>query len=220
VRDMRIGLILALVVLGLGFSDACGSSSGGTGGGGSAGSAAGHGGGGAGAGGRGGVGGGGGVLDADAGSDGQRDAASGCPAQVPLSVGVACSGSTTCTYGQSTCCGISTSAYTCKCQGGTWSCSMTVECNFICPDAGSGDGSSGGAGAGGNGGQTGGRGGAGGLGGIGGGTGGSGGSCSPLCTGGMLCCSEPSHMVTDAGLPGSYWVCAPPTGGGVCPLYP
>jgi len=70
----------------------------------------------------------GGTTGLDAGAD----AASGCPAQLPLSGG-ACSGPLTCTYGQATCCGITSSAWTCTCQGGSFSCSQTTECNFICP---------------------------------------------------------------------------------------
>ncbi len=74
------------------------------------------------------------------GLDAGVDAATGCPAQPPLSGG-ACSGPLTCTYGASICCGITSSAWTCTCLGGNLLCSQTVECNFICPssDGGSAD---------------------------------------------------------------------------------
>ncbi len=78
----------------------------------------------------------GGTMGLDAGAD----AATGCPAQPPLSGG-ACSGPLTCSYGQASCCGITSSTWTCTCQGGSFSCSQTVECNFICPgvDGGTAD---------------------------------------------------------------------------------
>jgi hypothetical protein len=38
-------------------------------------------------------------------------------------------------YGQASCCGIPSSAFTCQCQQGTFSCFQTVECNFVCPDS-------------------------------------------------------------------------------------
>ncbi len=66
------------------------------------------------------------------------DAPAGCPAQLPSPAGAACTGSGICTYGSATCCGVTTSAYTCRCQAGGFVCSMTNECNFICPDAGRG----------------------------------------------------------------------------------
>jgi hypothetical protein len=59
----------------------------------------------------------------------------GCPADQP-SDGTACTGSLKCEYGQSTCCGVTSSFTTCQCQPGGFSCAMTVECNFVCPDAG------------------------------------------------------------------------------------
>jgi hypothetical protein len=59
-----------------------------------------------------------------------------CPAQQPHD-GDPCSGSASCQYGHSTCCGIAYSALTCKCQLNGYSCAQTVECNFACPgDAG------------------------------------------------------------------------------------
>jgi hypothetical protein len=71
--------------------------------------------------------------------DGGVDAPSGCPAQLPIS-GVACQGSLACSYGQTTCCGRSSSAWTCTCSGGSFLCAQTVECNTVCPgqDAASG----------------------------------------------------------------------------------
>jgi hypothetical protein len=62
------------------------------------------------------------------------DAATGCPTQQP-SDRASCSGSATCTYGHSTCCGVNYSAFTCKCQMNAYLCAQTVECNFGCPDA-------------------------------------------------------------------------------------
>jgi len=61
-----------------------------------------------------------------------------CPNQRP-SDGAPCSGSTRCEYGHTTCCGLEYSLFTCRCQAGSFSCFMTVECNFICPDAAAGD---------------------------------------------------------------------------------
>ena len=72
-----------------------------------------------------------GTSDGAAASDGQ---APGCPAQQP-SDRAACTGSITCQYGQTSCCGVSYSATTCICQPGGFSCAATVECNFVCPDA-------------------------------------------------------------------------------------
>jgi hypothetical protein len=46
------------------------------------------------------------------------------------------------------------------------------------------------------------------------------GSPCGACTPGQLCCSEPSHMFSDGGMPLSYYVCAPPTTAGKCPMYP
>jgi hypothetical protein len=152
-----------------------------------------------------------------------QDAVSGaCPAQLPTSIGSGppCTGTTICEYGQATCCGISSSAYTCKCQDGTFWCSMTVECNFFCPEAGT-DGTSGAGGAGGN------------------GDGGvqtvhnEGQSCDDGlgCTPGLVCkaigdpcptypncniCYLPCG--TDGGCPSNYRTCFPPSGqgGNVC----
>jgi hypothetical protein len=63
--------------------------------------------------------------------------ASGCPAQHPA-FGATCVGALSCEYGKSSCCGIETSAQTCTCQNGFFSCDQTVECNVVCPDAGRG----------------------------------------------------------------------------------
>jgi hypothetical protein len=83
-----------------------------------------------------------GSMTPDAGSAGDaqndgtaQEASAGCPAQQP-GFSVSCSGSITCKYGQSTCCGITSSAFTCQCQQGSFSCAQTVECNFVCPEAG------------------------------------------------------------------------------------
>ena len=65
------------------------------------------------------------------------DAPAGCPTKLP-SIGQACTGTESCTYGSATCCGVTTSAYTCRCQADSFVCSMTNECNFVCPDAGRG----------------------------------------------------------------------------------
>jgi hypothetical protein len=61
-----------------------------------------------------------------------------CPAQQPKD-GDACTGTSHCGYGHATCCGVSSTANTCVCQQGHFSCSMTVECNFVCPDASPGE---------------------------------------------------------------------------------
>jgi hypothetical protein len=66
-------------------------------------------------------------------SDGQP---AGCPSQQP-SDGTTCTGSIVCQYGSSNCCGVSYSAMTCRCQTGGFSCAVTNECNFTCPDASS-----------------------------------------------------------------------------------
>jgi hypothetical protein len=71
-------------------------------------------------------------------SDGGGVDGQGCPAQMPNNMGAACTGSTVCEYGQSTCCGMTYSFMTCTCRDGTFDCVQTVECNFVCPDAGSG----------------------------------------------------------------------------------
>jgi hypothetical protein len=78
-----------------------------------------------------------GGAHADAGAT-PDDGSNSCPADQPMD-GTPCSGSTACGYGHSTCCGIDYSFMTCKCQKGGYSCSMTVECNFVCPDASSAD---------------------------------------------------------------------------------
>jgi len=70
----------------------------------------------------------GGSLSLDAGVD----APSVCPAQLPISDG-ACQGSLSCSYGQTSCCGRSSSTWTCNCVGGGFSCTQTVECNIACP---------------------------------------------------------------------------------------
>jgi hypothetical protein len=84
---------------------------------------------------------GGAIADAGAsggasGSDAASDAPLGsCPASQP-SFGTKCTGNLSCEYGHSSCCGIPSSAMTCVCSFGYFDCSQTVECNFICPDAG------------------------------------------------------------------------------------
>jgi hypothetical protein len=88
-----------------------------------------------------GCGGNGGGSDAAAPSDAHMDTApaenpSACPAAQPQDR-AACSGTIACGYGGTTvCCGISYLSTTCRCQGGVFSCGMTIECNFVCPDAG------------------------------------------------------------------------------------
>jgi len=79
--------------------------------------------------------GGGGTTDR---ADAATGDANGCPAEQPRLI-TPCSGSLTCSYGQATCCGITSSFFTCKCQNGSFSCYQTVECNFVCPDASSRD---------------------------------------------------------------------------------
>jgi hypothetical protein len=81
--------------------------------------------------------GGNGGSSTDAGLDAHADGGAGCPTQQPRDVDT-CTGSLICQYGHATCCRIASSATTCKCQQGTFSCFMTVECNFVCPDAGAG----------------------------------------------------------------------------------
>ena len=69
--------------------------------------------------------------------DAASDTATGCPAQIPIS-STACSGSLTCPYGQTTCCGQTYPAWYCLCQNGTFSCNQAGPCNSTCPgDAGS-----------------------------------------------------------------------------------
>ncbi len=81
--------------------------------------------------------------------------------------------------------------------------------------------SGGSGGQGGHGGAAGAGGAAGSSGGKGGAGGGSGSDCSPACDPAVLCCSEPSRTVTDAGVVvGSHWVCVTPTSAGACPLQP
>jgi hypothetical protein len=89
------------------------------------------------------------LSNAGCGSGGGGDAAAGdgggaCPSQRPMD-GTSCTGSPSCSYGHSTCCGMEYSAYTCKCEFGSFSCAQTVECNIIC-DAGPSDAESGGGG--------------------------------------------------------------------------
>jgi len=69
----------------------------------------------------------GGSLSIDAGVDGPSI----CPAQLPGSGG-ACQGTLSCSYGQTSCCGRSSSTWTCTCVGGSFSCAQTVECNIVC----------------------------------------------------------------------------------------
>jgi hypothetical protein len=68
-------------------------------------------------------------------SDAGSDAAGSCPPTQPAD-SAPCSGTASCQYGHSTCCGVQYSAVTCKCQVGGFACAMTVECNFVCPDSG------------------------------------------------------------------------------------
>jgi hypothetical protein len=74
---------------------------------------------------------------ADERSDGVDAPATACPADRPA-FGATCTGALECSYGKSSCCGISTTAQTCKCQFGFFDCQQTVECNFTCPDGGLG----------------------------------------------------------------------------------
>ncbi len=69
-------------------------------------------------------------------SDASLDGGAGCPGVQPFGATTACSGSLVCHYGSATCCGVQYSASTCSCQGGRFSCAQTIECNFVCPDAG------------------------------------------------------------------------------------
>jgi hypothetical protein len=77
---------------------------------------------------------------ADATEDGAtEDAADGsasCPSKQPRD-GDACTGSASCQYGHTVCCGMSYSQFTCTCQQGSFSCAMTVECNIVCSEGGS-----------------------------------------------------------------------------------
>ena len=69
--------------------------------------------------------------------DAATDTATGCPAQIPMS-STTCSGSLTCPYGQTTCCGQTYPAWYCLCQNGAFSCNQAGPCNSTCPgDAGS-----------------------------------------------------------------------------------
>lgn len=68
-------------------------------------------------------------------SDAAADGPGSCPATQPNDRSP-CGGGASCTYGHTMCCGVSYSAFTCKCQAGGFSCAMTVECNFVCQDAG------------------------------------------------------------------------------------
>jgi hypothetical protein len=74
---------------------------------------------------------------ADAAAD-AADGSGGCPSQEPRD-GDPCSGSASCQYGHAVCCGMSYSQFTCVCQQGSYSCAMTVECNFVCQDGSPGD---------------------------------------------------------------------------------
>ncbi len=67
-------------------------------------------------------------------ADGADDGEGACPSDQPTER-ASCSSSASCKYGSSTCCGVAYSAVTCTCQTGGFSCAMTVECNFVCPDA-------------------------------------------------------------------------------------
>jgi hypothetical protein len=81
-------------------------------------------------------GGGGGTHDAATKIDGGGDApATSCPTDQP-DFTTACAAALTCHYGHASCCGIPSSAQTCLCQHGFFNCFQTVECNFVCPDAG------------------------------------------------------------------------------------
>ena len=60
-----------------------------------------------------------------------------CPATMPTG-GAACSVTTPCTYGHTTCCGRTYTDYTCQCQEGTFFCVRNEECNVVCLDAGGG----------------------------------------------------------------------------------
>jgi hypothetical protein len=74
---------------------------------------------------------------AHAAPDATDGAATACPVDQPaLGARAACVGTLTCSYGTSYCCGIKSTAFTCSCQHGFFSCAQTVECNFICPEAG------------------------------------------------------------------------------------
>jgi hypothetical protein len=79
---------------------------------------------------------------ADAASDGMGGGTGNpatCPTKEPQD-GDVCTGTVRCGYGKATCCGVTSTARTCTCQQGHFSCAMTVECNFVCPDASSGGG--------------------------------------------------------------------------------
>jgi hypothetical protein len=138
---MSRGLLVLLFAIGLACSNGGTPAgvrvdSGGTGGGG-AGGTTGQGGTG-GTTGQGGTGGASGAAGGDAGLDATPDGAATCPAQQPQDRS-ACSDTTlVCQYGQTTCCGISYPAIVCHCQTNGFSCGMAIDCNFICPDAGSG----------------------------------------------------------------------------------
>jgi hypothetical protein len=74
----------------------------------------------------------------DAQAEGSSDvpaeaAATPCPVKQP-ELGATCSGAIMCEYGAASCCGVPSSALTCKCQGGTFSCTQTVERNVVCGD--------------------------------------------------------------------------------------
>jgi hypothetical protein len=81
-----------------------------------------------------------GAPDSSAPSDAAVDRADGpataCPPDQPA-FGATCVGTLSCAYGKASCCGFPSSDQTCTCQFGFFDCMQTVECNFICPDAGS-----------------------------------------------------------------------------------
>jgi hypothetical protein len=68
-------------------------------------------------------------------SEDAADGANSCPVHQPRD-GDACTGTASCQYGHTVCCGIDYSLFTCKCQQGSFSCAMTVECNVVCSDGG------------------------------------------------------------------------------------
>ena len=159
---MNRGLLVVVLAIGLGCSnggtpggvrvDSGGMGGGGAGGttgqggagGGGAGGTTGQGGAGGttgqgGAGGTAGQAGAGGTVGGDAGPDSAPDGAPSCPGQQPQD-GRDCGGTTlVCQYGHTSCCGISYSMTTCRCQPGGFSCATTIDCNFVCPDAGGGN---------------------------------------------------------------------------------
>jgi hypothetical protein len=63
------------------------------------------------------------------------DGSASCPQKQPRD-GDPCTGSASCQYGHTVCCGMNYSQFTCVCQQGSYSCAMTVECNIVCSDGG------------------------------------------------------------------------------------